>query len=77
MVFGSVTPEPGETHRLKAVMENGMIGLSTDGVMHTIMHDPLGPEPGRAGVFTETRADFDDFRVVRTKPIGRKKLCDG
>ena len=49
-------------------MRNGVIGLSVDGVMLTIMRDPQGPVTGRAGLFTETRADFDDFRVVRTKP---------
>ena len=68
VIFGRVIPQPGESHRLKAIMRNGVIGLSADGVMLTIMRDPQGPVTGRAGVFTETRADFDDFRVVRTKP---------
>ena len=68
VVFGRVIPQPGQSYRLKAIMRNGVIGLSADGVMLTIMRDPQGPVIGRAGVFTESRADFDDFRVVRTKP---------
>ena len=68
MVFEKVIPQLGESYRLKAIMRNGVIGLNADGVMLTIMRDPQGPVIGRAGVFTESRADFDDFRVVRTKP---------
>ena len=67
VIFGRVIPQPGESHRLEAIMRNGVIGLSVDGVMLTIMRDPQGPVTGRAGLCTETHADFDDFRVVRTK----------
>ena len=68
--FGAATVKIGRPYRLKAIMRNGLIGLSVDGVMVSIVHDPLqdedGPMAGRPGVYAEAHVEFDDFRVVRT-----------
>lgn len=63
--IGSVRPECGRTYRLKIVMQGGLVGVSVDGTMIAIFHDPFADLDGRPGVFTETHARFDNFRVTR------------
>ena len=62
--IGSVRPECGRTYRLKIVMQGGLVGVSVDGTMIGIFRDPFADLEGRPGVFTETHARFDNFRVT-------------
>ena len=66
--LGRGGPELGRPYRLKAVMRNGLVGISLDGIMIVIFPDPLAGRSGRPGVFTESHAEFDNFRVVRWLP---------
>jgi len=67
VVLGSGKPELGREYRLSAVRKGGLIGVCIDDVMIGVARDPWPGQPGRAGLFTESGARFDDFKVTRWK----------
>ena len=68
VLFGSGKPELGRTYLLSVVVRNGIIGVCIDDVMFGIMADPFAGKAGRPGVFSESGAAFDEFRVTRRDP---------
>ena len=63
--LGRFTPTPGRQYRLTVAVRNGLIGVCIDDVMLCILRDPLAGKAGRPGLFTESGARYDDFRVTR------------
>ena len=63
--LGRLVPTPGREYRLTVVVRNGLIGVCIDDVMLSILRDPLAGKAGRPGLFTESGATYDDFRVTR------------
>ena len=66
--LGSAQPELGRRYRLKLVIRGGLVGVSVNGIMIAIVEDPFADSAGRPGVFTETHAEFDNFKVTRFSP---------
>ena len=63
--LGRLVPVLGKPYRLTVVVRNGLIGVCIDDVMLSILRDPLAGKAGRPGLFTESGASYDDFRVTR------------
>jgi len=63
--LGRLAPTPDKEYRLTVAVRNGLIGVCIDDVMLCILRDPLAGRAGRPGLFTESGASYDDFRVTR------------
>ena len=68
MSLGKGKPELGRTYDLAVIIRGGRIALCIDDVMVGIIADPYPGQPGRPGLFSESGARFDDFRVAREDP---------
>jgi hypothetical protein len=65
--LGVGQPDLGRKYDLTVIVRNGLIGISIDDVMIGVLRDPYSGKPGRSGIFSESGAEFDDFRVTRWK----------
>ena len=63
--LGSFQPELGKTYHPKVILRNGLLALALDGLVIAILEDPFADQPGRPGLFTETRCEFDNVRIER------------
>ena len=63
--LGRAWTELNREYRLSVIVRNGLICVCVDGIMVGVIRDPLAGKAGRPGLFTESGAEFDDFRVTR------------
>lgn len=65
--LGSFSPEIDRTYRIGVILREGMLAVVRDGVVLAILDDPFPDTAARPGLFTETRATFDDVRLEVTE----------
>lgn len=62
--LGGGMPDLGRKYDLSVIVSKGFIYLFIDDVMIGVTRDPYPGIPGRAGIFSETGSEFDDFRLT-------------
>jgi hypothetical protein len=65
VVLGGGKPQIGRKYDLTVIVRNGLIYVCLDEVMIGVLRDPFSGRTGRPGIFTESGAEFDNFRVTR------------
>lgn len=63
--LGRSRPELGRKYRLTVIVRNGLIYVCVDDIMIGVVRDPFAGKAGRAGLFSESGSEFDDFKVTR------------
>ena len=65
IALGKARPELNRKYRLAVIVRNGLIYVCVDDIMVGVVRDPFAGKAGRAGLFSESGSEFDDFKVTR------------